>query len=103
MSRGSSSACSGLAVGRPAVEKPVKALMKDEIIKNCLQDYGTECFEVASYTSLIAAAAELGDQETVAACQQNLRQDQAMAERILSGIPMVTSMELEHAAVEAAS
>src|SRR5690349_19179975 len=38
-----------------AVEKPAKALMKHEIIKNCLQDYGAECFEVASYTSLIAA------------------------------------------------
>src|SRR3954452_22876281 len=32
------------------MEKPAKALMKDEIVKNCLQDYGAECFEVACYT-----------------------------------------------------
>ncbi len=82
-----------------AVEKPAKALMGDEVIKNCLQDYGAECFEVACYTSLIAAATELGDHGTVTACQLNLQQDQAMAERILAGIPNVTVAELEREAV----
>jgi ferritin-like metal-binding protein YciE len=84
-----------------AMEKPAKALMKDEVIKNCLQDYGAECFEVACYTSLIAAATTLGDQETVTACQQNLQQDQAMAERILAGIPSVTVVEMERSVVDA--
>ena len=77
------------------MEKPAKALMKDEIVKNCLQDYGAECFEVASYTSLIAAARGLGDEQTVAVCQQNMAQDQAMAERILASIPDVTVKELQ--------
>jgi ferritin-like metal-binding protein YciE len=84
-----------------AMEKPAKALMKDEVIKNCLQDYGAECFEVACYTSLIAAATTLGDQETVTACRQNLQQDQAMAERILAGIPSVTAAEMERSVVDA--
>jgi ferritin-like metal-binding protein YciE len=78
-----------------AAEKPAKALMKDEVIKNCLQDYGAECFEVASYTSLIAAATELGDEQTAAICRQNLDQDQRMAEQILLSIPEVTITELQ--------
>jgi len=81
------------------VEKPAKALMKDEIVKNCLQDYGAECFEVASYTSLIAAATQLGDEKTVAVCQQNLAQDQAMADRILAAIPTVTIAEMQRVGV----
>jgi ferritin-like metal-binding protein YciE len=86
-----------------AMEKPAKALMKDEIIKNCLQDYGAECFEVACYTSLIAAATDLGDTETATACQQNMQQDQAMAERILAGIPKVTVTELNRSTVASAT
>lgn len=78
-----------------SMEKPAKALMKDEIVKNCLQDYGAECFEVASYTSLIAAASALGDDETAAVCRMNLDQDQAMAERILTSITSVTIAELQ--------
>jgi|SwirhisoilCB1_FD_contig_51_465218_length_559_multi_3_in_0_out_0_1 ferritin-like metal-binding protein YciE len=77
------------------VEKPAKALMKDEVVKNCLQDYGAECFEVACYTSLIAAGTALGDEETVAVCRQNMTQDLAMAEAILTGIPTVTLAELQ--------
>jgi len=77
------------------VEKPAKALMKDEVVKNCLQDYGAECFEVASYTSLIAAATALGDEETATVCRQNMNQDRAMAEAILTGIPAVTVAELQ--------
>jgi ferritin-like metal-binding protein YciE len=77
------------------VEKPAKALMKDEVVKNCLQDYGAECFEVACYTSLIAAGTALGDEETVTVCRQNMNQDRAMAEAILGGIPTVTVAELQ--------
>jgi len=77
-----------------AAEKPAKALMHDEIVKNCLQDYGAECFEVACYTSLLAAATELGDEQTAAVCRQNLAQDQRMAEQILQSIPTVTVTEL---------
>ena len=49
---------------------------EDELVKNVISDYASEQFEVASYRSLIAAAEELGDQETVRACQENLREDE---------------------------
>jgi hypothetical protein len=37
----------------------------------------------------------------VTTCQQNLQQDQAMAERILAGIPSVTAVEMERSVVDA--
>jgi ferritin-like metal-binding protein YciE len=62
------------------MQAPVTALARDEVVKNCLIDHAAEQFEVASYAALIAAANEIGDAETAAICQQNLPEDQAMAE-----------------------
>jgi ferritin-like metal-binding protein YciE len=63
---------------------------EDELVKNALSDYAAEQFEVASYRSLIAAAEELGDQETVSACQENLREDEEMARWLEQQLPAVT-------------
>src|SRR5258708_39566058 len=43
---------------------------KDEMLKNALADYAAENFEVASYTPLIIAAQELGEQQTATLCEQ---------------------------------
>jgi ferritin-like metal-binding protein YciE len=81
-----------------AVQAPVTGLTKDEVVKNCLVDHATEQFEVASYAALIAAARELGDQEIVRICEQNMREDQAMAERIMAGLPAVVAAHMGTAA-----
>jgi len=73
---------------------PMTGMYKDEIVKNCLMDYAAEQFEVASYSALIAAATEFGDMETANLCRQNLQEDQAMAERILAGLPKAVSAQL---------
>jgi hypothetical protein len=39
---------------------------------------------MACYTSLMAAAQDLGDQEMASACQQILREEQAMADFLFS-------------------
>jgi ferritin-like metal-binding protein YciE len=52
---------------------------EDEMIKNAISDFGVEHFEIASYTSLIAAAQELGDTQTVAVCRQILQDEETMA------------------------
>ena len=74
-------------------------LAKDDLIKNTLHDYGTEHFEIACYTSLIAAAENLGDQETAQVCQEILRDDQAMADFLFQQIPLATveMLQMEHA------
>ena len=85
---------SGLKTGMASVMGTVQGmttkLAKDELIKNTLHDYGTEHFEIACYTSLIAAAENLGDQETAQVCREILRDDQAMADFLFQQIPLAT-------------
>lgn len=51
----------------------------DEMVKNCLADYATEHFEIASYRALSAAAQKVGDQETVIVCEEIIKDEQEMA------------------------
>ncbi len=90
----------GMASVMGAVQGMSTKMAKDELIKNTLHDYGTEHFEIACYTSLMAAAQDLGDQETMQVCQQILREDQAMADFLFQQIPPVTveMLQMEHAA-----
>lgn len=66
------------------------SLMSDEVIKGAMAGYVFENVEIATYTTLIAAAKAAGDQETLAACEQILPQEQAMAEWLLAHMPQVT-------------
>ena len=90
---------SGMASVMGAVQGMTTKLAKDELIKNTLHDYGTEHFEIACYTSLIAAAENLGDQETARVCQEILRDEQAMANFLFQQIPPTTieMLQMEHA------
>jgi ferritin-like metal-binding protein YciE len=90
---------SGMASVMGAVQGMTTKLAKDELIKNTLHDYGTEHFEIACYTSLIAAAENLGDQETARVCREILRDEQAMAEFLFQQIPPTTTemLQMEHA------
>jgi ferritin-like metal-binding protein YciE len=65
-------------------------MAKDEMVKNALVDYASEQFEIASYTSLIAAAQSIGDQQTATVCQQILRDEEDMARWLQQQIPMIT-------------
>jgi ferritin-like metal-binding protein YciE len=89
----------GMASVMGAVQGMTTKLAKDELIKNTLHDYGTEHFEIACYTSLIAAAENLGDQETARVCAEILRDEQAMADFLFQQIPLATieMLQMEHA------
>ena len=90
---------SGMASVMGTVQGMTTKLAKDELIKNTLHDYGTEHFEIACYTSLVAAAENLGDQETARVCREILRDDQAMADFLFQQIPPTTieMLQMEHA------
>src|SRR3954469_3326273 len=94
---------SGIKTGMASVMGTVQGmttkLAKDDLVKNTLHDYGTEHFEIACYTSLIAAAENLGDQQTAQVCQEILRDDQAMADFLFQQIPLATveMLQMEHA------
>ena len=90
---------SGMASVMGAVQGMTTKMAQDTLIKNTLHDYGTEHFEMACYTSLMAAAQDLGDQEMASACQQILREEQAMADFLFQQIPSTTveMLQMEHA------
>ena len=90
---------SGMASVMGTVQGMTTKLAKDDVIKNTLHDYGTEHFEIACYTSLIAAAENLGDQESARVCREILRDDQAMADFLFQQIPPTTieMLQMEHA------
>jgi ferritin-like metal-binding protein YciE len=70
----------------------------DTLIKNTLAEFGTENFEIASYTSLIDAAQTLGDTQTAQVCQQILREEQEMASWLMQNLPRVSQISLQDAA-----
>lgn len=63
----------------------------DNVVKFALSNYGAEHFEIACYTSLIAAAESQGQQEVVRICKQNLDEEKEMASWLLHQVPLVTT------------
>jgi ferritin-like metal-binding protein YciE len=84
----------GVATVMGTVQGMSTGMAADELVKNALHDYGTEYFEMACYKALIAAAQDIGDQETVAVCQQILRDEEAMAAWLDRQLPGVVTETL---------
>lgn len=80
----------GMAQVMGAAQGMATGLAKDELVKNALQDYSTEHMEIASYQSLIAAARQLGDTETVSVCEQIPQDEEAMQAWLQEQIPTIT-------------
>ena len=51
------------------------AFTTDEVVKNSFANYAFEHFEQAAYTSLIAMAEAVGDQQAIPLLRQNLEQE----------------------------
>lgn len=66
------------------------SLAEDTMVKNVHSSYAAEHVEIASYTLIRAAASELGDMETVAACDEILVDENDMAQWLLEQLPSVT-------------
>jgi ferritin-like metal-binding protein YciE len=76
-------------------------MFRDEIVKNALSDYAAEQFEVACYKALISAAQEHGEPEIVRACEENMREDEAMARWLDQQLPGVVHQVLQPAGTAA--
>jgi ferritin-like metal-binding protein YciE len=70
----------------------------DEVLKSGIADYAFEHYEIASYKMLIAAAAEAGEHEVERRLQENLREEEAMAEWLGQHLPEVTRQYLHREA-----
>jgi ferritin-like metal-binding protein YciE len=62
----------------------------DEVVKGVIASYVFENLEIASYTSLKAAAQAVGDSGVADVCDRILPQERAMADWLLQYIPEVT-------------
>jgi ferritin-like metal-binding protein YciE len=85
-----SSIKSGLSSLFGQVQAMSTGAAEDEMIKNAISDFGVEHFEMASYMSLIAAAQEIGDTQTVTTCQSILQDEQEMAAWLQQNIGPMT-------------
>lgn len=68
--------------------------MSDEVIKGSMSGYVFENLEIATYTVIITAARAVGETETVAACEQILKQEEEMAQWILEHLAPTTQQFL---------
>ncbi len=95
-----------LGAGKPAMKGGVSGMMGQllgaltgarthELTKNARDDYASEHLEIASYNKLITIAQAVGDQETVRACELNLRDEINMQQWLIQHMPEVTLMELQ--------
>jgi ferritin-like metal-binding protein YciE len=78
-----------------AVEGASTAVFTDELMKNMLADYASEHFEIAAYTALIRAAEEAGESRIVALLEENLREEEQMAQWLFDRIPEVVLHTLD--------
>ncbi len=78
----------------PGGEQIAALLSGGPVIQSGITGYAFEHFEIATYRSLMAAAAEAGEPEIELVCQENLREEQAMAEWLARRIPDVTRQYL---------
>lgn len=67
----------------------------DEVVKGGIASYAFEHFEIACYKSLIAAAQEVGDQQTERVCKEILGQEEAMASWLSEHLPETTHQFLQ--------
>ncbi len=84
-----------------AVHSVSSAIFSDELIKNCLSDFAAENMEIASYTSLIAAAESIGDTQTATTCKAILDEEIRMADWLKDQIPVITLHMMDDAKTDA--
>ncbi|HYC83038.1 MAG TPA: DUF892 family protein [Candidatus Paceibacterota bacterium] len=66
----------------------------DQLVKNIIAEHTTEHFEMACYASLIAAAEEIGDQETAQTAREILKEEEQMAMWTEGQIGKITKLHL---------
>ena len=66
----------------------------DEIVKGSISGYVFEQFEIACYTSLLAAAQKAGDTASIPAIESILNEEKQMADWLIKYIPQTTEQFL---------
>ncbi|MGQ9368089.1 ferritin-like domain-containing protein [Azospirillum sp. ST 5-10] len=70
----------------------------DEVVKAAIFSFAFEQWEIANYRALIGAAEELGETEVRRLCEENLREEQEMADWLHGHLPQITQTFLQRQA-----
>jgi ferritin-like metal-binding protein YciE len=70
------------------------AVLGDVVLRNFLADYAAQRYQIAFYKAVMAAAADLGDTQTLQTCQGILREEEEMVDWIERQIPEVVRESL---------
>ncbi|GAC1454865.1 MAG: hypothetical protein PVSMB4_15430 [Ktedonobacterales bacterium] len=73
----------------------VSGTRTDVLAMNARDEYVTEHLEIASYTLLITTARAFGDEQTVRACELNLRDEIAMQQWLAQHLPEAALLSLQ--------
>lgn len=73
----------------------------DTLAKNARDEYVTEHMEIAAYQMLITTATAAGDQETIRACEANLRDEVHMAKVLEQQMPRVVLLDYQDDGIQA--
>lgn len=73
----------------------------DEVIKGAIAGYTFEHMEIASYSVLIATARIVGDSEAIVVYEQNLAEEQSMANWLAQNVDATTELYLGRLAADA--
>jgi ferritin-like metal-binding protein YciE len=73
----------------------------DTLAKNARDEYVTEHMEIAAYEMLITTATAAGDQQTVQACEANLRDEIRMAKLLEQHMPRVVLLDYQDDGIQA--
>jgi ferritin-like metal-binding protein YciE len=76
------------------VQGKMKSMYKDVMVKDALESYSAEHLEIASYTSIFAAAEELGEIEVAEACEKIIDDEMRMAEWAIEQVSLATKDQL---------
>ena len=83
-----------LAVGNSNKKSIGGMFPSDEIVKGSISGYVFEQFEIACYTSLLAAAEKAGDTASIPAIEAILAEEREMADWLIKHIPQTTEQFL---------
>lgn len=83
-------------VGR--VQTVSTGMFPDEPVRNALTDYAAEQFEAACYKSLALMARDLGQESIARRCEENMREEEQMAQWLQEQLPAVVRQAMARAA-----
>lgn len=79
-----------------AVQSVSTGMFRDEIVKNFLMDFAAENLEIASYSAIVTAARNLGEEEIARTCESILNDEREMAGWLEQNLPMAVRETLRN-------